>query len=335
MHAGLQLRYIIIGGTGGIAAEVELEVVVQHIGLRHVAINDELQVVADAVSGGVDAILVGELGDEVRCGVHIAAIDERRGVQIAIDAGTDAIVARRSTSAHDEMVVGAVGKLPMVVGNGMQVDQSGGILVVDVHRNGKRQLEAAIAHAVVSVVERLRAIAIGEGSLRSVFLSVIQLAGDRLLGIANGGSNNAVEVAGIGHMSHHAGNTAGLQLGHLHAIAIRRDAVDGVDNNRPCRNVQRQGRVAEQLILQHVHAGIKTLRDHFVLGQHLCLAKRNGFAIGADGEHMSHEGHIHHLVLRDKHRACRAIEGNGTAFVVQNGCLADGSRGAVVRHDVA
>ena len=78
----------------------------------------------------------------------------------------------------------------------MEVDQSGGILVVDVHRNGKRQLEAAVAHAVVSVVERLRAIAIGEGSLRSVFLCIIQFAGDRLLGIANGGCNNAVENRG-------------------------------------------------------------------------------------------------------------------------------------------
>ena len=136
-------------------------------------------------------------------------------------------------------------------------------------------------------------------------------------------------------MSHHAGNAAGLQLSHLHAIATGRDAVDGVDDNRPCRNVQRQGRVAEQLILQHVHAGIETLCNHLVLSQHLCLAERNRLAIGVDGEHMPHEGHIHHLVLRDKHRARRAIEGDSTAFVVQNGRLADGCRGTIVGHDVA
>ncbi len=289
---------------------------------------------ADAVARRVDAVLVVQFCHEVGRGVHVAAVDERRGVQVAVDAGADAVVACCRTASHEEAVVGAVSHQLAVVGHGMHVDESRGIGVVDVHRHGKRNLKPSVAHAVAAVEEGLRAVGIGEGRLRTVFVGVVQFADDGLLGVAHGSIHDAAEVGRVGHVSHHAGDAAGTQLGLLRSGAVGSDAIDGIDDERRRGQVERQGRVAQQLVLQHVHTGVEAFRDHLVLRPSLGFAERDGLAV-FHGQHVAQEGHVHHLVLRHKHRACRTIEGNGTALAVEHGGLADGGGRAVVGHDVA
>ena len=66
MRSFLQLRYIIICGAGGVRTEVVLEVLVERVRHLHLAVDDELHVVSDACSRGVDAVLVLHLSHEVR-----------------------------------------------------------------------------------------------------------------------------------------------------------------------------------------------------------------------------------------------------------------------------
>ena len=50
MLARLQLRNAVISGTTGIASEIIREMIVEHIGLRHISIYHELQVMSDAAT---------------------------------------------------------------------------------------------------------------------------------------------------------------------------------------------------------------------------------------------------------------------------------------------
>ncbi len=53
-----QLGNTIKGGATGIGSKIVAEVVVERIGLRHVAIDDELKVVTYSAAGCIDAVLI-------------------------------------------------------------------------------------------------------------------------------------------------------------------------------------------------------------------------------------------------------------------------------------
>ena len=59
-----------------ITSKVELEIIVQRLGLRHVSVNHQLEVMTDATSRGVDTILVADFCHEVRGWVYFVAIDK-------------------------------------------------------------------------------------------------------------------------------------------------------------------------------------------------------------------------------------------------------------------
>ena len=74
--------------AAGECTEIIGKIVIQHVGFRHIPIDNQFQVVTNARARGVDSVFIADLRHEVRRAVHIAAIHERRAVQVAIDAGT-------------------------------------------------------------------------------------------------------------------------------------------------------------------------------------------------------------------------------------------------------
>ena len=84
MLAFLEFGNVVVCRAAGVASEVVAEVVVQIVCTRHFAIDDKLQVVSNAVTGGVDAVLVHYFGHEVRRTVHVAAVDKRGRIEIAV-----------------------------------------------------------------------------------------------------------------------------------------------------------------------------------------------------------------------------------------------------------
>ena len=89
--------------AAGIAAKVELEVLVQRVGLVHITVDDQLQVVADAAACCIDAVLVSQFCHEVWRAVHVAAIGECCTVQITVDAGTLLVAACIALAVHHQL----------------------------------------------------------------------------------------------------------------------------------------------------------------------------------------------------------------------------------------
>ena len=154
----LQLGNTIKGGATGIGSEIVAEVVVERIGLRHVAIDDELKVVTYSAACGIDAVLILDLCYEIWGAVHISAIDKRGRVEIAIDGRAYRIVLCLGTSSHNKLVAGAIGSDGLVGIQGIEIDHSLTIGIVDVLGHGKRQLETAVANAVGTMIECLGAV---------------------------------------------------------------------------------------------------------------------------------------------------------------------------------
>ena len=154
----LQLGNTIKGGATGIGSEIVAEVVVERIGLRHVAIDDELKVVTYSAAGCIDAVLILDLCHKIRRAVHISTIDKRGRVEIAIDGRAYRIVLCLGTSSHNKLVAGAIGSNGLVGIQGIEIDHSLTIGIVDVLGHGKRQLETAVANAVGTMIESLGAV---------------------------------------------------------------------------------------------------------------------------------------------------------------------------------
>ena len=76
--AWLQFRYGVVGSTAGIGSEIVYEIVVENVCFRHVAVNNQLQVMAYAVACCIDAISIGDVRHEEWCGVDITSIGEER-----------------------------------------------------------------------------------------------------------------------------------------------------------------------------------------------------------------------------------------------------------------
>ena len=104
MHTGFEFGNLVEGRACGITAEIEAEIVVEDVGFRHIAVNDEFEVVSDAVSRGVDAVFVAHLRHEIGRCMGFAAVGERGRVQVAVDARSDGVVAGNFGAADEESI---------------------------------------------------------------------------------------------------------------------------------------------------------------------------------------------------------------------------------------
>ena len=79
--------------TTTIVTKIVLEIVIETVRHRHIAIDHQLQVVTKTVTRSVDTLLIGYLCKEVGCRIHLAAIDKGSTVQVTVDRRTYAVVA--------------------------------------------------------------------------------------------------------------------------------------------------------------------------------------------------------------------------------------------------
>ena len=98
----------------------------------------------------------------------------------------------------------------MVVGGGIEVQESALVGIVDVFRYGEGELERSVYHIVLSHEESLCAVVKNEGFFRSVAAALVESAGDGLLGVAHGGCQHAVEVGLVHNVAFERGNAAGF-----------------------------------------------------------------------------------------------------------------------------
>ena len=179
--------------AAAIVAEVIGEIVVQVVGAGRRSVDDQLQVVADAAARGVDAAVVVELCHEVGRLVHLVAVGKRAAVQVAVDAGADGVGLRPAAGGQREAALLAVGGRRAVAAQGVERHQAAALGVADVLGHGEGQPEAPCADAVGAAVEHLRAVTVDERLVGPVGTGVVQLAGDGLLGIPDGGGHHAAE----------------------------------------------------------------------------------------------------------------------------------------------
>ena len=121
--------------------------------------------------------------------------------------------------------------------------------------------------------------------------------------------------------------------------ALAGDAVDGIHHHLHHRQVEREGWISEQGILQMVFRAVYLARHHIaqhhvVLRQPVCLAYRKRLAV-FPAQHPAQEGAVHILVLLGKHGTRGTIECHSSTFFIQQGSLADGRFRTVKGHDVA
>ena len=227
--ARFQLRYAVIGGTAGIGSEIVGEIAVQHVGLRHVAIYHQLQVVADTASGSIDSVLIGYLCHKERSGVDIAAIYEGRRIEIAVDGRTDGIVLLLLALAYRKLLAGAVGREGLGGIHRIEVDQTALVGIIDIHRNGKGEGKLAASYAICALIQGLGSVFVFESRLSTLFIGIIQATGNRLLRISYGSGDDAPEVVCSLDMTCHAGDRACLE--HRQRCGSgNRYAVDGIYN---------------------------------------------------------------------------------------------------------
>ena len=124
MFAIRQFRNAIAHRTAGITAEVILEIVVQRVCLRHLSINNQLQVMSDTASCSIDTILVIQLCHEVGRRIDAASIDKRRTIEITVDVRTYSILRKTSRAAHYHLITDATGLHGLFVIDCIEVNQS-------------------------------------------------------------------------------------------------------------------------------------------------------------------------------------------------------------------
>ena len=161
--SGLEFRNAVERRTAGVASEVEREVAVKVVRLRHIPVDDELHVMSYSRSRGVDAISVRNIRDKIWSTVDIASVDKRRTVEIAVYGRSYGVVCYGVRSVNLEVLRISVGDSRAVVAHRVEVHQPCAVRVVDVHRNCKRQCEHPVAYAIVTVVQRLRPVIELEG----------------------------------------------------------------------------------------------------------------------------------------------------------------------------
>ena len=336
MLTGRECRQTVVDAAAAVVAEVELEIVVQHIGACHLSVDCQFQVMTYAAVGDVDAVLIVEFGMEHGRGVHRTAVDEGAAVQVAIDAGTYAVVSRLASGLHGETRGVAMGRAAFVGADGIEGDESGAIAIADILRQHETQGELPVPDTVAAGVQDVGTVGIGEGR-RSLSL-IVQTAGNLLLYVAHGDGHHPTESRGSLDMT-----------SHRHGLPYRQGCargssmtVDAVDHHLQGRHGQPQGRVAQQRELQFVgrlvHTYIITLRrgrHQQVLGQTASLA--DGAAVTAliVAQHIAGVGTVHVAVVVGIDGACGAIEGHSTALRVEQGGLADVLLQTVEGHDVA
>ena len=146
-----QFRDTITHRTTGITTKIILEIVVQRICLRHFPINNQLQIMSDTTSSGIDTIFVIHLCHEVGRRINAASIDKRRTIKIAVYVRSDSILRKTSGTAHYHLITDATGLHGFLVIDSIEIKQSVCIRIADILWYSKREREASVLYQVTAI----------------------------------------------------------------------------------------------------------------------------------------------------------------------------------------
>ena len=225
-----------------------------------------------------------------------------------------------------------MGQLRMVVADSIDIDESATTGVVDIERHGEGKLELTIAHTVGTIEEHLLPVVILERGVGSLLLL---LARHHLAGVADRGRHLTVEAYEGFLLTHDT------PLDPSHAtrfendilLASHRQSVDTINDHVESRQIESQGRIAKERILEFVERAVLARTDNIVLSQALGLTHCGGLAIG-ETQHMAQKGIVDKLIVIGIDRARRAPEGHGSTLRIEQGGLADRLLARVERHDI-
>ena len=177
--------------TTAVVAKVVAEVAVQVIGLRHLAVDNQLDIMADAAARGIDAVLVRQLCIEIRCGVNVASVRELRTVQVAPDIRSDAVVGCQRIAGHGEGLTVSMSLNTFVVADGIGFHHARTIGIADILRQRKGQHKPPVAYAVATTVKGVETVAEAEGRVN--LLGTVHATSDELLHILHSQGHHAIE----------------------------------------------------------------------------------------------------------------------------------------------
>ena len=239
MRTGCQLRNTVIGRAARISSEIVGEIVIQIIRLVRITVDDELQIMPDTTSCSIDSVLIFHLSHKERRRVHVSTIHEGRRIEITVDRRTDGVILCQRTSTHIECVARTMSTDGPVIVDGIEIDQSRFIRIVDVLRHGKLERELASHHAVRTIIEGLGAVVESE----SITCAIVLSAGNQFLGISYRSRHHTVESFISLNMSVDSCHHSCFQ--HSLGRSIRsRNAIHRIYHYFQCWHIQRHCRVA-------------------------------------------------------------------------------------------
>ena len=149
----------------GVAADVELEMVVEVVGLLRFAVDNECQVVANAAARDVDAVAIVERCHEHWRGVHTVARPKGGGVEVASGGGSDAIGGGYRRTAYGELLRLPIHREPLAVVGGEKGDETLPVAVANVAWNSKGKSKFSGANAVRSCENHRLTVGVLKGSV--------------------------------------------------------------------------------------------------------------------------------------------------------------------------
>ena len=218
---------------------------------------------------------------------------------------------------------------------GIERDTPNGIAVTNGARDANLEAKLAIADGVAAFVDDIRAV----GILYGLVGSVVVVAGDGFLAVGNGGCHQSLEIGEflsveILHVATETGDRGGLQLfGHGHVLHTL--PVDTVNHDCLCGISQREGRVAQEHILELIHRAVLRAGRLVAIEQfHLGAAERfaHGYLLASVvcGKEVLGQHEVQLLIIIGIDGARRAYHGDSTASGVEHGHAPDVAHQMVV-----
>ena len=149
----------------GVAADVELEMVVEVVGLLRFAVDNECQVVANATARDVNAVAIVERCHEHWRGVHTVARPKGGVVEVASDGGSRAIGSIGRRTAYGELLRLPIHRELLAVVGGEKGDETLPVAVANVARNSKGEGKFSGANAVRSCENHRLTVGVLKGSV--------------------------------------------------------------------------------------------------------------------------------------------------------------------------
>ena len=312
-----------------VAAEVEGEVAVHRVRIVQIVVNNQFDACRWIRAAHGNTEIVCDVGIQRRTGANNATADKGCAVEIHIHLwGQGVGLAQGGRTIQAEGFVVAVAFNASVLVGGIERDTPDGIAVTNGARDANLEVKLAIADGVAAFVDNIRTVGILDGLVGFV----VVVADDGFLAVGNGGCHQSLEIGErlsilILHVAAETGDGGGLQpFGHGHFLHTL--PVDTVNHDCLCGISQREGRIAQEHILELIHravlrAGCLVAIEQFHLGAAERFAHGYLLASVVCGKEVLGQYKVQLLIIIGIDGARRAYHGDSTASGVEHGHASD------------